>query len=229
MDSCDDTPKGWVAPFGHPRINACSRLPVAFRSVPRPSSPPGAKASTECPSLRSRSHHPESIRRLPPCTETILSDQRSIPVTAPQRTRIPRIADHSRSAHNQSHPIVNTTPLNPPARRDAPSRERIRSDIATQQRPETHQNLIHPDKDHRASNRDATRHRTAHRRTDAILDMTSTRTDQCRSAIGFSRDTPASEQIHCASRATSAHANRGMEVIGLEPTTPCLQSRCSPS
>jgi hypothetical protein len=51
MDSCGDTPKGWVAPFGHPRINACSRLPVAFRSVPRPSSPPGAKASTECPSL----------------------------------------------------------------------------------------------------------------------------------------------------------------------------------
>ena len=50
MDSCRDTPKGWVAPFGYPRINACSRLPVAFRSVPRPSSPPGAKASTECPS-----------------------------------------------------------------------------------------------------------------------------------------------------------------------------------
>ena len=44
-------PCGWVAPFGYPRINACSRLPMAFRSVPRPSSPPGAKASTECPSL----------------------------------------------------------------------------------------------------------------------------------------------------------------------------------
>ena len=42
-------PRGWVAPFGYPRIKACSRLPVAFRSVPRPSSPPGAKASTECP------------------------------------------------------------------------------------------------------------------------------------------------------------------------------------
>ena len=42
-------PRGWVAPFGCPRINACSRLPMAFRSVPRPSSPPGAKASTECP------------------------------------------------------------------------------------------------------------------------------------------------------------------------------------
>src|SRR5271165_3083513 len=58
MDSCDDTPKGWVAPFGHPRINACSRLPVAFRSVPRPSSPPGAKASTECPSL---AQHPTNL------------------------------------------------------------------------------------------------------------------------------------------------------------------------
>ena len=50
MYSVYDTLAGWVAPFGYPRINACSRLPVAFRSVPRPSSPPGAKASTECPS-----------------------------------------------------------------------------------------------------------------------------------------------------------------------------------
>ncbi len=48
-------PFGWVAPFGYPRINACSRLPMAFRSVPRPSSPPGAKASTECP-YRARDH-----------------------------------------------------------------------------------------------------------------------------------------------------------------------------
>ena len=38
-----------VSPFGHPRIIACSRLPMAFRSVPRPSSPPGAKASTVSP------------------------------------------------------------------------------------------------------------------------------------------------------------------------------------
>ncbi len=29
-----------VAPFGNPRINACLRLPVAFRSLPRPSSAP---------------------------------------------------------------------------------------------------------------------------------------------------------------------------------------------
>ena len=42
-------PKRWVSPFGHPRIRACSRLPVAYRSVPRPSSPLNAKASTRRP------------------------------------------------------------------------------------------------------------------------------------------------------------------------------------
>ena len=39
----------WVAPFGNPRIKACSQLPEAYRSVPRPSSPLSAKASTKCP------------------------------------------------------------------------------------------------------------------------------------------------------------------------------------
>ena len=42
-----------VPPFGHPGINGCLRLRPAFRSLPRPSSPPGAKASTVCPSLAS--------------------------------------------------------------------------------------------------------------------------------------------------------------------------------
>ena len=45
-------PCGWVAPFGDPGINDCSHLPRAFRSVPRPSSPLSAKASTKCPSFR---------------------------------------------------------------------------------------------------------------------------------------------------------------------------------
>ena len=35
-----------VSPFGYLRINACLRLPEAFRSLPRPSSTLGAKAST---------------------------------------------------------------------------------------------------------------------------------------------------------------------------------------
>src|SRR3712207_4047452 len=51
MDSAGDLPKGGVPPFGYLRINDRSHLPAAFRSVPRPSSPLGAKASTERPSL----------------------------------------------------------------------------------------------------------------------------------------------------------------------------------
>ena len=35
-----------VPPFGYPRFNACLRLPVAFRSLPRPSSAISALAST---------------------------------------------------------------------------------------------------------------------------------------------------------------------------------------
>jgi hypothetical protein len=38
-----------VSPFGHPRIDVRSQLPGAYRSLPRPSSSLGAKASTMCP------------------------------------------------------------------------------------------------------------------------------------------------------------------------------------
>jgi hypothetical protein len=38
-----------VSRFGDLRIDARLQLPVAFRSLPRPSSSLGAKASTECP------------------------------------------------------------------------------------------------------------------------------------------------------------------------------------
>ena len=34
----------WVPPFGYLRITSCLRIPVAFRSYPRPSSPLSAKA-----------------------------------------------------------------------------------------------------------------------------------------------------------------------------------------
>src|SRR6266496_2440177 len=36
---------GRVSPFGHPGIVACVPLPLAYRSLPRPSSPPCAQAS----------------------------------------------------------------------------------------------------------------------------------------------------------------------------------------
>jgi hypothetical protein len=61
------TQKGRVAPFGDPRIKGCSPLPAAFRSVPRPSSPLSAKASTKCPYALD----PKPVRRTqranPPC------------------------------------------------------------------------------------------------------------------------------------------------------------------
>ena len=41
-------PRG-VTPFGDLRVKACLRLTGAFRSLPRPSSTPGAKASTVRP------------------------------------------------------------------------------------------------------------------------------------------------------------------------------------
>ena len=40
---------GWVAPFGDLRVKACLRLTGAYRSLPRPSSPSCAKASTVRP------------------------------------------------------------------------------------------------------------------------------------------------------------------------------------
>ena len=56
----DGPPARRVAPFGHPRIKGYLLLPVAFRSLSRPSSPPRAKASTVCPCLL-------SARRTSPC------------------------------------------------------------------------------------------------------------------------------------------------------------------
>ena len=39
----------WVPPFGNPRIKEYWPLPMAYRSLSRPSSPLSAKASTKCP------------------------------------------------------------------------------------------------------------------------------------------------------------------------------------
>jgi hypothetical protein len=48
-------PCGWVSPFGNLRVNGRSPLTAAYRSVPRPSSPVHAKASTKC-SFKSLDH-----------------------------------------------------------------------------------------------------------------------------------------------------------------------------
>jgi hypothetical protein len=61
----------WVSPFGDLRITGCSPLPEAFRRVPRPSSPLGAKASTKCPYLSL-----ENLFRSP-CANTLSRNQAS--------------------------------------------------------------------------------------------------------------------------------------------------------
>jgi hypothetical protein len=87
MYSARDLHKGGVAPFGHPRINDRSHLPAAFRSVPRPSSPLGAKASTERPS---HTHSPPPARRIHPRHQTGTSERFvSNRTAAPPRTLTP--------------------------------------------------------------------------------------------------------------------------------------------
>src|SRR5579872_3083383 len=49
-----------VAPFGHPRIAGRVLLPLAYRSLPRPSSPSCAQASPTC--FRSLDHIKSSSR-----------------------------------------------------------------------------------------------------------------------------------------------------------------------
>ena len=51
-----------VAPLGNPRIKGYLHLPVAYRSLSRPSSPPRAKASTVCPCLLSFSFSVDKYR-----------------------------------------------------------------------------------------------------------------------------------------------------------------------
>ena len=177
MYSTHDTPLGWVAPFGHPRINACSRLPVAFRSVPRPSSPPGAKASTECPSLARyprpfiseqpispamHRNHPRPKRR----HEQHLSHGKTFSVSAhtdvPLRAHptstplnaaagqplstcpIPTKGMSQAARPDQTQPTRNGPPLSPPG----PTQSRqTRKPPRCPAHPETHQNLIHMNKE----------------------------------------------------------------------------------
>ena len=155
MDSCDDTPKGWVAPFGHPRINACSRLSVAFRSVPRPSSPPGAKASTECPSL-AQDLSPAITGSWPGDASGDLHHAQK-PSSAVINHQEMNCASRSLLLSTQQSSL-NTIPSR--RRCTAPGQTRAPNKIRDSRwlRPETYQNLIHPDKDRRSNRRHLRQH-----------------------------------------------------------------------
>ena len=83
---CGMTHTGRVSPFGNPRIKAYSQLPVAYRSVLRPSSPLDAKASTKCP-----------LRRLiGPYTKAAAGTCRNLTVRQKQHPRINTLPETGR-------------------------------------------------------------------------------------------------------------------------------------
>ena len=92
-----------------------------------PRHPPNALLSLE-------TRPPELIRRLPPCTETILSGQ------PPYRSPAKRSAPRKRITLAQHTTVASEHLFH---RRDAETS----GQTLRWQRPETHQNLIHPDKE----------------------------------------------------------------------------------
>ena len=124
MYSDRDTPKGWVSPFGHPRINDRSHLPAAFRSVPRPSSPLGAKASTECPSLTPYPHHrprtgPKHAQVTCPWAAFSLGRQRPLHPRGAVKSAPGRCASLTHTTTDHLHHVKEHAR---PARHPAPSR-----------------------------------------------------------------------------------------------------------
>src|SRR3954470_23750553 len=89
-----------VSPFGHPRITAYVRLPEAFRSLSRPSSPVRAKASTVRPCSLDRISAHASLRRVGQHRPTVPSDFRvvlaSLDASYTQLRPIPRFSNATR-------------------------------------------------------------------------------------------------------------------------------------
>ena len=165
---------------------------MAFRSVPRPSSPPGAKASTECPYRARKTLKPEFHPKINP-------DVRRHHAQEPSTPKNPVPTPHARNALSAIHlwrPAAitdgkaTTTPLNAnaadrltkaarrllrvgqtsrsPGQRfrtnpDSKTPHRsTRQSIPQTARPETHQNLIHTDKDHHHPHRQCSRPAARH-------------------------------------------------------------------
>ena len=73
-----------VTPFGHPRIQGCLLLPVAFRSLPRPSSPDSSKASPANSSSLDHITPTSSVRRS--IKQLGISTSRNARSARPERT-----------------------------------------------------------------------------------------------------------------------------------------------
>ena len=186
MNSVRDTPKGWVSPFGHPRINDRSHLPAAFRSVPRPSSPLGAKASTECPSL-THLLSPPPAHRAKPRPAAFVGRQRRNHLPGAVKSCPGRCASLTHTTDHLHHVKEHARPTHCPT----PSRG-SRTASAERNRFWKHRHTLRHD----------------------APDLHPNRLRRVLRHSAFPR-APA--------------ARKEMETVGFEPTTPCLQSRCSPT
>ena len=169
---------------------------MAFRSVPRPSSPPGAKASTECPY---RAQHRMTKRP----SHAMHRNQ--------PHTRYTRCAQFPSRVSKHRHDSSNVSPLNtPPAWDKNPT---ARPHLASGQtdagtHAQSRSKLIELTMNNTAGAAQSHPHRS-------------------RSSVTSNPD-PSSFSAHSASHSDQRNM-REMETIGIEPMTPCLQSRCSPS
>ena len=223
------TLKGRVSPFGNPRIKACSQLPVAYRSVPRPSSPLGAKASTKCPSRRlisATSPSRNSRTRTP-----IADDRRTITGIAAERVRT--AAGKTRS-QQQPAPALSSR-CRPGSRRAAPMPKlgtdfysSSRCPISRRRALTRRRCLVVSLVAHLAvDRRRPARCRAREARLSTVhwtVDCAPLGRDPRAVALGRPSYRPST------GRSISLREPEGLvEAIGIEPTTSCLQSTCSPS
>ena len=204
----DRSPCGGVSPFGHPRINDRSHLPAAFRSVPRPSSPPGAKASTERSFL---AREPTAAARAQDQTAPDMALATPGPFVQPtddNSTYLPQPFTHTMNATPQPH--------DPKGHARRTNVHQILFTVSKNM-PDTgpkgpHQETVEGSRHHIAmapqpGNRPAEQH-LLH-----APPMTDRAARQCRAG----RFSIPPEDF----------AFGELEASGFEPLTPCLQSRCS--
>jgi hypothetical protein len=198
----------WVAPFGDPGINDCSHLPRAFRSVPRPSSPLSAKASTRCPSFALHSATPNGKNH----RETRCCSRNAVGRTMPRALDPgPTNGQATFSPGGTRSSAVEDTYRDPPRTRPlGPDDGKIP--------PRSHNSLIHicPS---------TTRHRHPHQGDKPAA------TSVFVPRIGFGAlDTSAFRPSSARPvGAAKPRVSPVVEVNGIEPMTSCLQSRRSPS
>ncbi len=220
-----ELPRGWVAPFGDPGINDRSHLPRAFRSVPRPSSPLSAKASTRCPSF-ALDH---KGRRAPPDDPKITRTASRPPENRRAQGQAPPSLE--RGATPPAAARMKTLPRTAPAHRLDPHRATAPQDNSQCPRP-VRLGHIHksasPFNQHQPRNTSpgpAAPAGAGHARPAANRPYR----NQTWSSPSIAR----SDRAQRTRRSWLCDRRRSMsarvEVNGIEPMTSCLQSRRSPN